>query len=186
MAIIQVIIGSVRKGRIGDQVATWVYDFIQPKTEHKIELVDLADWHLPMDDEPHLPSSGIYTQEHTKAWSAKIASADAYIFVTPKYNWSFPSSLKNALDHLYNEWKNKKAAIVHYSYGANDTVIKHLENVLQSLNIHYTANKVHIMLSKSMFNNEKRIISPKEAFFTYEDQLKQTFNELLTLMQANH
>ncbi|MGH8233051.1 MAG: hypothetical protein ACREPU_02490 [Rhodanobacteraceae bacterium] len=31
------------------------------------EIVDLADWILPMDDEPAIPASGRYTQPHTRA-----------------------------------------------------------------------------------------------------------------------
>jgi len=49
-------------------------------------LVDLADYHLPLLDEPVPPSMGQYTNEHTKRWAAKVAEFDGYVFVTPEYN----------------------------------------------------------------------------------------------------
>ena len=57
-----------------------------------------------------------YSKDHTKAWAAKIDSFDGFIFVTPEYNHSTSSALKNALDFIYLEWTNKAAGFV--SYGA--------------------------------------------------------------------
>ncbi|GAA0250291.1 hypothetical protein GCM10009527_053320 [Actinomadura nitritigenes] len=39
------------------------------------------------------------------------------MFVTPEYNRSIPSALKNAVDFLYAEWTNKAAGFV--AYGSN-------------------------------------------------------------------
>jgi NAD(P)H-dependent FMN reductase len=37
--------------------------------------------------------------------------------VTPEYNGSYPASLKNAIDVLYDEWRHKPVAIVTVSAG---------------------------------------------------------------------
>ncbi|EOV8583773.1 NADPH-dependent FMN reductase [Providencia stuartii] len=50
---IQILIGSVRQTRIGPQIARWVKDVAEKK--YPTEILDLRDWHLPMDDEPYLP-----------------------------------------------------------------------------------------------------------------------------------
>jgi NAD(P)H-dependent FMN reductase len=42
--------------------------------------------------------------EHTKRWSAIVSRADAFVFVTPEYNYGSPPSLVNALDYLLREW----------------------------------------------------------------------------------
>jgi NAD(P)H-dependent FMN reductase len=55
-----------------------------------------------------------YEHEHTKAWSRLIASGDAYVFVTPEYNYSTPPSLSNALDYLVLEWSYKPLGFVSY------------------------------------------------------------------------
>ena len=49
-----------------------------------------------------------------EAWSAVVSRADAFVFVTPEYNHSFPAALKNALDYLHVEWADKAAALVSY------------------------------------------------------------------------
>src|ERR1051325_8788011 len=114
MLKIAVIIGSTRPGRVGESVAKWVYELAKKRTDAEFELVDIADYNLPLLDEPVPPSMGQYSHEHTKKWAAKIASFDAYVFVTPEYNHGISGALKNALDYLYREWNNKVAGFVSY------------------------------------------------------------------------
>jgi len=52
--------------------------------------------------------------EHTKRWSATIERADAFVFVTPEYNFSTPAPLLNALTYLYHEWTYKPVAFASY------------------------------------------------------------------------
>src|SRR5688572_10301574 len=104
MVKIAIVLGSTRPGRVGDAVATWVYDFAAKRTDAQFELVDLATFDLPLLDEPVPPSMGRYSKEHTRRWAAKVAEFDGYVFVTPEYNHGPPGALKNALDYLYAEW----------------------------------------------------------------------------------
>ena len=111
---LKIIIGSTRAGRQGPAVAAWIYNLAKERTEFDTELVDLAEVNLPFLDEPNHPRLRKYTQQHTKDWSAKIDEADAFIMVTPEYNFSYPAPLKNAIDYLHQEWLYKPAAIVSY------------------------------------------------------------------------
>ena len=86
MLKIAVIIGSTRPGRVGESVATWVYELATKRTDAEFELVDIKDFNLPLLDEPVPPSMAQYSKEHTKTWAAKIDSFDGYVFVTPEYN----------------------------------------------------------------------------------------------------
>ena len=43
-----------------------------------------------------------------------MSRADAYVFVTPEYNYSAPPSLVNALDFVYKEWNEKPCGFVGY------------------------------------------------------------------------
>src|SRR4051794_26616339 len=81
MLNIAVIIGSTRPGRIGESVAKWVYELARKRTDARFELVDIRDFNLPLLDESGPPSMGQYSQEHTRAWAAKVDSFDRYIFV---------------------------------------------------------------------------------------------------------
>lgn len=77
-------------------------------------MVDLAEVDLPILDEAAHPRLKQYTQEHTKAWSRKIDSADAFVIVTPEYNFGSPPALVNALNYLYDEWNYKPVGFVSY------------------------------------------------------------------------
>jgi NAD(P)H-dependent FMN reductase len=56
-----------------------------------------------MNEEVH-PIMKKYEHEYTKQWSVKIEEADAFIFVTAEYDYSYPASLKNAIEYLVHEW----------------------------------------------------------------------------------
>jgi NAD(P)H-dependent FMN reductase len=95
-------------------VAKWFHEYAVRHGKFETELIDLAEVNLPLVDEPNHPRLKKYQHAHTKAWSATIARGDAYVFVTPEYNYSVPPSLINALDYLYEEWAYKPAAFVSY------------------------------------------------------------------------
>ncbi|MDQ0865003.1 NADPH-dependent FMN reductase [Arthrobacter globiformis] len=114
MVKIAVVVGSTRPGRRSKQVADWVLARATSRGGADFEMLDLADFDLPLLDEPMPPSLGNYQHEHTKSWAATIARFDGFIFVTAEYNHSVPGVLKNALDYLYEEWNNKAAGFVSY------------------------------------------------------------------------
>ena len=43
-----------------------------------------------------------------------MQAADAFVFVTPEYNFNMPPALLNALDFLSKEWNYKPAGFVSY------------------------------------------------------------------------
>jgi len=112
--VLQVVVGSTRPGRKGLAVGRWVQQLAQQHGGFDVELVDLAEVALPVFDEPDHPRLQQYTHQHTRDWSAVVSRADAFVFVTPEYNHSFPAGLKNALDYLNVEWADKAAALVSY------------------------------------------------------------------------
>ena len=67
-------------------------------------LVDIADFNLPIYDEPMHPRLQKYQHAHTKRWAESVNSADAFAFVTPEYNYGPSPSLVNALNYVYVEW----------------------------------------------------------------------------------
>lgn len=112
-----VIIATTRPGRLGSAVAAWFTDTVADMSGPSgvgIEVVDLAEVDLPFLDEPEHPSQGAYVHEHTRAWSRRIAAADAFVIVTPEYNYGMPAVLKNALDYLAAEWAWKPVAFISY------------------------------------------------------------------------
>ncbi len=108
------IIASTRPTRVGPAIGQWFHEFAREHGKFDAELIDLAEFNLPVLDEPHHPMRRQYTQEHTKKWSASVNAADAIVFVTPEYNYSPPPSLTNAVDYLFWEWNYKPVGLVSY------------------------------------------------------------------------
>jgi NAD(P)H-dependent FMN reductase len=135
MLKIAIILGSTRPGRNGEAVARWVNEIAQKRSDAEFELVDIADFNLPLLDEPMPPSMGQYTKPHTIAWAKKIGSFDGFVFVTPEYNHATSGALKNALDFLFNEWKNKAAGFVGYGGNGGSRAIENLRLIAGELNI---------------------------------------------------
>ena len=65
----------------------------------------------------------------------KIASLDAYIFVTPEYNHATSASLKNAIDFLYHEWNNKSAGFVGYGGAGGVRAVENLRLVMGEIKV---------------------------------------------------
>jgi NAD(P)H-dependent FMN reductase len=135
MVKLAIITGSTRPGRKSDAVARWVYEIAGKRSNAEFELVDIRDFNLPLFDEPVPPSLGQYSRAHTKAWAAKIASFDGYVFVTPEYNHGIPGALKNAIDYLYEEWNNKAAGFVGYGSAGGVRAVEQLRLVMGELQI---------------------------------------------------
>ena len=114
MLHLQVVIASTREARQGDKIARWFVPIAERHGTFVVEVVDLAQVNLPLFNESDNPRLQKYQHEHTKAWSAIASRADAYVFVTPEYNFSTPPSLSNALDYLSKEWQYKPVAFVSY------------------------------------------------------------------------
>src|ERR1700704_2109900 len=146
MLKIAIIIGSTRPGRNGEAVGKWVYEVAQKRSDAEFELVDIKDFNLPLLDEPLSPMMGQYSQPHTKTWAAKIASFDAYVFVTAEYNHGIPGALKNAIDFLFAEWNNKAAGFVGYGSIGGARAVEHLRQVLAEVQIATVRNQVLLSL----------------------------------------
>ena len=111
---LHIIICSTRPGRVAPPIAKWFHELAVQHGKFEAVLVDLADFNLPVYDEPEHPVRQHYQHEHTKKWAASVNAADAYVFVTPEYNFGPPPSLLNALNYVYKEWNYKPAGIVSY------------------------------------------------------------------------
>ena len=133
MLRVAIIVGSTRPGRKGDAVARWVYEIADSRGDAEFELVDIKEYDLPLLDEPLSATLGQYSKDHTKAWSAKIASFDAFVFVTPEYNHATSGALKNAIDYLYKEWNNKAAGFVGYGGAGGVRAVENLRLVMGEL-----------------------------------------------------
>ena len=152
MIKIAIIVGSTRPGRKADAVAAWVHGLAKQRSDAEFEIVDIKEFNLPLLDEPVPPSMGKYSQDHTKAWSAKIAAFDAYVFVTPEYNHATSGALKNAIDFLYKEWNNKAAGFVGYGSAGGTRAVENLRLIMGEVQVADVRAQVALSLATDFEN----------------------------------
>lgn len=162
-----IICGSTRTPRVGPQITKFVHDTIQvhldknntgDHTPFQLEVIDVADFNLPLFDEPIIPQAITdptkYMHEHTRKWGACIASLDGFVFVTPQYNWNMPAALKNAMDFLFNEWAKKPAMIVSYGGHGGGKAADALRMVCQGLRMQAVERSVRLSFPSKEFTNK--------------------------------
>jgi len=175
-----IIVGSVRPGRIGLPIATWVRERAEAHGGFDVDFVDLAELNLPFMDEPNHPSLHQYTQPHTIAWGERVAAADAFLFVTPEYNHSYSPVLKNALDFLNREWWRKPLGVVSYggvSAGTRGAVA--LTTVTSNLGMVKVGANVEMNFPKTRIVEGAFVPTEKEAAI-----LEKELGELLELSEV--
>ena len=174
MLRIAIVLGSTRPGRNTEAVARWVFELAQLRGDAEYELVDIADYGLPLLDEPIPPSQHKYSKDHTKRWAEKIASFDGFVFVTPEYNHSTSAALKNAIDFLYVEWNNKAAGFVSFGSAGGLRAVEHLRGIMAELQIADVRSQVALSLFTD-FENFKTF-KPQAL---HEKSLKSMFDQVL-------
>lgn len=136
MLKIAIVTGSIRTGRVNRQVADFILEKSQARTQAQYEILDIIDFDLPLYAEP-VPAlfSSEYQNPQVKRWSQAVNQYDGFIFITPEYNRSITSAQKNSLDYLYKEWNNKAAGIVAYGSKNGVSAAAALRTVLGGLEL---------------------------------------------------
>ncbi|GGL01448.1 FMN reductase [Planomonospora parontospora subsp. parontospora] len=188
MVKIGIVLGSTRPGRIGEAVAQWVHGFTAKRTDASFELVDIADYSLPLLDEPVPPSMGQYSKEHTQRWAAKVAEFDGYVFVTPEYNHGPSGALKNALDYLYAEWNNKAAGFVGYGSAGGARAVEQLRLVAAELQMATVRGQVMLSLFTDFenFSVFKPAGHHEQSLATMLDQLVAWSQAMKSVREQQH
>lgn len=141
---IGVIISSTRPTRFGDKPAKWIADHAAARGDIDVEIVDLADYDLPLFD---APASDLWMPTPNPVavkWQAKLNEFDGYIIVTAEYNRSITGALKNAIDWAYTPFVRKAVAFVGYGSVGGARAIEHLRNIMVELQAVPVRQAVHI------------------------------------------
>jgi NAD(P)H-dependent FMN reductase len=163
MPKLHVILASTRPGRAGEPIADWFTARAREHGAFDVELVDLADVALPLMDEPNHPRLRRYEHQHTKDWSERINAGDAFVFVTPEYNYGYPAPLKNAIDYLHFEWQHKPVAFVSYGgVAAGTRAVQQLKQVVTTLKMFPLFEAVSIPFH-TQFIDEEGVLQPNDV-----------------------
>jgi NAD(P)H-dependent FMN reductase len=180
---LMVLIASTRPGRVGLPVAEWFRERAELHGGFNVEVVDLAELNLPFMDEPRHPRLRQYVHQHTRAWSAMVQRADAFVFVMPEYNHGFSAPLKNALDYLHHEWAYKPVGFVSYGgVSAGTRAVQMLKQVVTALKMVPVPEAVSIPFVQQFLDEAGRI----NANSTMESAADAMLDELLRWVGALH
>ncbi|MFF3639911.1 NADPH-dependent FMN reductase [Streptomyces sp. NPDC002564] len=171
---VAVLVGSTREGRFAPVVTRWLMRHLDQREDLRADVVDLAETPLPtvLPAFGQPPAPG--TEEALARVSPRLAAADAFVFVTPEYNHSYPASLKSAIDWHNEQWHAKPIGFV--SYGALSgglRAVEHLRVVMAELHATTIRNTVSLQHAWGLFDADGRMTDPASdaAVKTMLDQL---------------
>jgi NAD(P)H-dependent FMN reductase len=183
--ILAIVIGSTRPGRVGPKFAEWFRERAAAHGSFDVELIDLAQVNLPLLDEPKHPRLHEYVHQHTIAWSLTVAHADAFVFVTPEYNFGYSAALKNAIDYLSTEWADKAAGFVSYGgVAAGTRAVQQLKQVLAALKMVTVAESVNIPFI-SQFIDEAGQVRPNDSMSRAADAMLDELVRITALLRPS-
>jgi len=201
MPTIGLLLGSARTNGNAAGLTAWLLSLfnqhhgnkiLDPNDPHFFEIV-VVDPHTP----PHplgpvtdptmaalIKDPSQYASLSTRQWSAFIASCAGIIILTPQFNWGYPGELKNALDHLYWEWRDKPVMLATYGGHGGVKCAAQLKEVLEGgLKMRYVCD-VNITLPAEYIRGAQRLLARDfEASPTSADVNPATSSDLEFLKQ---
>jgi len=112
---VTILYGSVRSTRQGIRAARFMERQFQARG-HKTDLVDTAEYQLPLLDKMYKEYDGD-APEVLERLAEIYRASDGFVVVSGEYNHGIPPALKNLLDHFLEEYFYRPSGIVCYSAG---------------------------------------------------------------------
>ncbi|MFC4126048.1 NADPH-dependent FMN reductase [Nocardia rhizosphaerae] len=152
-----VVIGSTRRGRFGPTVADWFVGQAAPRDALTVDIVDVGQLELPHTFGAPAPAA-------VAAATDTLATADAFVIVTPEYNHSYPGSLKNLIDSHHVEWQAKPVGFVSYGgISGGLRAVEHLRPVFAELHAVTVRDCVALPNPWGRFDEAGRLTDPGDA-----------------------
>ncbi len=155
---IPVVLGSIRKGRRSYYPARLLAERVAA-AGHDTELLDLRDLALPMYDEEEASES----HPSVTRLRETIGRSHASIWLSPEYNHSFTSAIKNAIDFLDDELRRKPIAACGLAGGVSGGIraTEGLKTVLIELHAVPIRESVHFGEARTLFDAEGALLRPE-------------------------
>lgn len=148
---------SIRDQRMTPALIPWLLRNLSMRPEIELDLIDLAEIQLP-DERQLAPGQGA-----GGPLGERVAAADAYIFLVPEYNHSYPAPLKRFIDAFYTEWAFTAATVVSYGARGGLLAIEHLRGVLAELRMVVTRRVVGLTAPWTMLDHDGLLRDDKDV-----------------------
>ncbi|MEU2249778.1 NAD(P)H-dependent oxidoreductase [Streptomyces sp. NPDC019224] len=157
-----VIIGSVRDGRFGPTVARWFAGQAEQRTDLDVDLIDLAEFPLPLV----MPSFGqkpdARTAEIHAALGERLGAADAFVVVTPEYNHTVAPALANTINWYKAPWEAKPVGLISYGgMGGGLRAAEHLRQIFAELHAITVRDMLSFHNAWTSFHEDGEAVSPE-------------------------
>ena len=174
---IEIISGSPRQHSLTHRVALGLEKLLKKRTEHEIGLINVKD--IDLSPVQSVFTSVGNTPEPYKELAQRIFAADAFILLTPEYNASYSSAMKNLLDHFPKQY-HKVFGIVTASPGALGGIraAMQLQQVIYGL---FGIGSPHMLIVPTVdkkFSKEGDVTDP-----SFEKNVDIFLNEFLWLVE---
>ena len=180
---IAVIYGSVRSQRQGIKAERFIVNKLKERN-HEVTLIDPLEYKLPLLDKRYMDYKPGTAPESIERVAQILKNSDGFVIVSAEYNHSVPPALKNILDHYYNEYLLKPAAIATYSGGPFGGVraAVHLRAILGELRMVSIPTMFPIAMVQDAFDEkgnsiekeyDKRVVKFLDEFEWYCNALKE-------------
>ncbi|KAM0748713.1 flavoprotein [Meredithblackwellia eburnea MCA 4105] len=188
---IGILSASIRENGNNTGLLSFINNILKPVTtaSDSIKVVQLDPYALNLGPilDPVI-SQGVkdpskYKFENTREWSKSVAACDAFIVVSPQYNWGIPGSFKTVLDHLFWEWKGKPCTIVTYGGHGGTKCHAHLVEVLGGGFKMNLVGGAKITLPEEYIKGEKRVGKGEDDWLKeYEADVRESFDKLVAAL----
>ncbi|KIM81079.1 hypothetical protein PILCRDRAFT_821920 [Piloderma croceum F 1598] len=176
MPTIGLLLGSARTNGNAAGLTAWLLSIFNQRHGNNILDPDDPNFFKIAVIDPHTPphplgpvtdpimaalikDPSLYASPSTKQWSAFVTSCAGIIILTPQFNWGYPGELKNALDHLYWEWRDKPVMLATYGGHGGNKCAAQLKSVLEGgLKMKYVCD-VNITLPKEYIAGPQRLLA---------------------------
>jgi NAD(P)H-dependent FMN reductase len=176
-----VVAGSTRPTRRSLVIAQWVAGLGAELADAPFSIIDLLELGLGFG-EPAIPARGeAYVEPATQRWSERVQAASGVVFVTPQYNWGYPAPLKNAIDHLYREWRDKPALIVTYGSHGGGKCGAQLREVLGGMGLKLADAMPALRLARDRIEADDGVVDPELEFGGQRGEVTGALGELVGL-----
>jgi NAD(P)H-dependent FMN reductase len=95
--LITIVVGSIRQGRKSLAVAEYLHTKARERADLATELLDLADYPLPLLEERMEGKSALPT---ARKLFQRLGEANGLLIVAPEYKGGVPGALKNVFDYF--------------------------------------------------------------------------------------
>ncbi len=178
MAKIALIVGSVRSDRQGIKVARWLEQKLKDRN-HIVFFIDPVELDLPLLDRMYKEMTDPLPK--LKELRTMIKDAEGYLPVTPEYNHSISSALKNTLDIFLEEYFFKPSAIVSYSAGGFGGIIaaQQLRIIFAELGAPSISSSFSISRVQDVFDDNGKLLDEN-----YEKRVSRFLDEFEWYIEA--